>query len=87
MCEMKTVLVSVCLSVLVTAGFCMYWVHPEKIVGSYSEIKIQNHCENQYKKYYLNGGECYFLIDEDFVGCNCTWLNGRKLCEKYMWWI
>ena len=38
---MKTVLVYVCLIVLVTASFCMYWVYPEKNVGQYSEIKVQ----------------------------------------------
>ena len=42
MCEMKTSLVSVCLILLVTSSFCMYWVYPEKNVGQYSEIKIQN---------------------------------------------
>ena len=56
--EMETVLVSVCLTVLVTASFCMYWVSPEKNVGQYSEIKIQNPCEKEYKKDCLNGGEC-----------------------------
>ena len=82
MCEMRTVLVSVCLIVLVTASFCMYWVYPENNVGQYSEIKIQNPCENEYKKYCLNGGECYYLIDEDIVGCHCTRFSGGKRCEK-----
>ena len=54
---MKTILVSVCLIVLVTASFFMYWVYPEKNVGQYSEIKTQNPCENEYKKYCLNGVE------------------------------
>ena len=70
MCEMKTVLVSFCLILLVTASFCMYWVYAEKKVGQKSEIKIQNPCEKEYKKNWLNGGECYYLIDEDIVGCN-----------------
>ena len=48
MCQMKTVLMSVRLILLVTASFCMYWVYPEKNVGHYSEIKIQNRCENEY---------------------------------------
>ena len=82
MCEMKTVLVSVCLIVLVTASFCMYWVYPEKNLGQNSENKIQNPCKNEYKKYCLNGGECYYLNDEDVVGCNCTWFYGVKVCEK-----
>ena len=72
MCELKIVLVSVCLILLVTAGFCMYWVYPEKNVGQYSEIKLQNSCKKEHKKYCLNGGECYYLIDEDNVGGNCT---------------
>ena len=53
---MKTVLLSVCLISLVTASFCMYWVYPEKNKGQYNEIKIQNPCENEYKKYCLKGG-------------------------------
>ena len=69
----KTILMSVCLTLLEKASFCMYWVHPEKKMGEYSEIKIQNPCENEYKKYCLNGGECFHLIDEDTVGRNCTW--------------
>ena len=36
------------------------------------------------KKYCLNGGDCYYLIDEDIVSCNCTWLYGGKRCEKYI---
>ena len=86
MCEIKTILVSVCLIVPVTASFCMYWVYPEKNVGQYSEIKVQSPCENEYKKYCLNGGECYYLIDEDIVGFNCTWFYGGKHCEIYLWW-
>ena len=59
MCEMKTVLVSVCLILFVTASFCMFWVYPENKVGQYSEMKIQKPWENEHKKYCLNGGECY----------------------------
>ena len=86
MCEKKTVLVSLSLILLVTASFCMYGVYPEKKLGQYSVIKIQNHCDNEYKKYCLNGGECYFLIDEVFVGCNCARFYGGKRCEKYKCW-
>ena len=86
MCEMKTVLVSVCLNLLVTASFVMYWVYPEKNLGQYSVINIQNSCENEYKMFYLNGGECSYLTDEDIVGFNCEWFYGEKRCEKYMWW-
>ena len=70
MCEIKLFLGSVCLMSLVAASFCMYWVYPEKKEGKDSEIKIQNPCENEYKEYCLNGGECYYLNDEDIVGCN-----------------
>ena len=64
----------------------MYWVYPEKKLGQYSGVKIQNTCEIEYKKYCFNGGECFYLIDEDTVGCKYTWLNWRERCEKYMWW-
>ena len=67
MCEKKTDLVSVCLILLVRASFCMYWVCPEKNVVQNSGIKIKNLCESGYKKYCLNGGECYYLINEDTV--------------------
>ena len=83
---MKTVLVSACLILLVTASFVMYWVYPEKKLGQYSEIKIQNPCENEYQKYCLNGGKCYYPMDEDSVGCIRAWFFGRKRCEKYMCW-
>ena len=86
MCESKSVLVSVCLILLVTASFCKYWVYPQKKVRQYGGMKIQNLCENDYKKCCLNGGECYYLIDEDILGCNCTRFYGRKRCEKSMWW-
>ena len=33
----------------------MYWVYPEKNVVQYNEVKIQNPCRNEYKKYCLNG--------------------------------
>ena len=85
MCEIKTVLVSACLIFFVTASFCMYLgFYPGKKVRQHVEIKIQNTCENEYNDYCLNGSECYDLVDEDIVGCNCTWLNGRKRCEKNM---
>ena len=54
-------------------------------LGQHSKIKIQCNCENECKKYCLNGGKCYYLIVEDTVGCNCTGFYGGKRCEKYMW--
>ena len=86
MCEMKTLLVFVCLFFLLTASFDMYWVYPDKNVGQYSGNKIHNPCEKEYKRFCLNGSECFYLIDEEIVGCNCTWFNGGKLCKNYMWW-
>ena len=39
-----------------------------------SEIKSETPCEKEYKKYCLTGGKCFYLDDEDVVGCNLTWL-------------
>ena len=84
MFKIKPVLVSICLSLFVTASFCIYWVYPEKKVGQHSEIKVQNPCRNEYKDYCLNGW-CFYLGDEVVVGCICTWFYGEKRCEKNMW--
>ena len=84
MCEIKTVLFVAAL-LLAATGYCIYQLISEKKVGHHSEIKSESPCEKKYKKYCLNGGECYYLVDEDIVGCNCTLLCGRKQCEKYMW--
>ena len=81
MCEMKTVIIVAAL-LLVATSFCIYQINPR--VEHHSEIKKESPCEKEYKKYCLNGGERYYLDDEDIVGCNCTWLYGGKRCEKYM---
>ena len=86
MCETKAVVVSISIISLVAASFCIYQAQTENKVGHYSKITSQGPCENEYKKYCLNGGECYYLVDEDIVGCKCTWFYGGKRCEKYMWW-
>ena len=86
MCEIKAVVVSISIILPVAASFCIYQAQTENKVGHHSKTKSQGPCENEYKKYCLNGGECYYLVDEDIVGCNCTWLYGGKRCEKYMWW-
>ena len=69
MCEIKT-LITVAALLLAVTGFCMYQVNPK--VGHHSEIKSESPCEKEYKKYCLNGGECYHLVDEDIVVFNCT---------------
>ena len=83
MCESKTLLTVTAL-LLAATGFCIHQVNQK--AGHHSEIKSESPCKKKYKKFHLNGGECYYLADEDIVGCNCTWLNGGKRCEKYMWW-
>ena len=68
MCETKAVVVSISLNVLVAANFCIHQAHTENKVGHHSKIKSQGPCENEYKKYCLNGGECYYVVDENIVG-------------------
>ena len=86
MCETKAFLVSISIFLLVAASFCIYQAHLKNKVGHHSKIKSHGPCKNEFKKYCLNGGECYYLVDEVNVGSNCTWLYGGKRCEKYMWW-
>ena len=72
MCEIKTVLI-VAILLLAAAGFYTYQVNLEtKKVGQHREIKSESPCEEEYKKYCMNGGECYYLFEEDIVACNCT---------------
>ena len=85
MCETKAVVVPISLILLVAASFCIYQAQTEKKVGHYSEIKSEIPCNKGYKKYCLNGGECYYVVVEDIVACNCTWLYGGKRCEKNLW--
>ena len=73
MCETKAVVVSISIILLITASFCIYQAHTEKKVGHLSKMECKGLCENEYKKYCLNGGECFYVVDEDIVGCNCTW--------------
>ena len=73
MCEIKNVLI-VAVLLLAAAGFYTYQVNPK--VGQHSEIKSESPCEKEYKKYCMNGGEGYYLVDEDIVVCNCKWLHG-----------
>ena len=84
-CENRTVKI-VAVLLLVATGFCIYLVNSGNKVGYHSGIKSQSPCEKEYKKYCLNGCDCYHLVDEDNVACNCTCLYGGKRCEKYMLW-
>ena len=85
MCETKEVLVSLSFILLVAASFCIYQDHTENKVGHHSKIKIKFLAKMCNKKYSLNGGDCYYLVDEDILGCNCIWISGGKRCRKYMW--
>ena len=85
MCEIETVLIVAALLSAAT-GFCIYQVNSGKKVGHHSEIKIKNPCAKEYKKYCLNSGESYYLVDEDIVACNCTCFFGGERSENYMWW-
>ena len=70
MCETKALVVSISLLLLVAeSSECQ--AHTENKVGHHSKIKSQSPCENDYKKYCSNGGERYYLVDGDIVGCNC----------------
>ena len=84
MCEIKTVLI-VAVSLLAATGLCIHQVKSEMKVEQHSEIKSESSCEKEYKKYCMNGGECFYLVDEDIAACNCTWMYGGKRCEKYLW--
>ena len=72
MSETKAVVVSISITLLVAAFFCICQAHTENKVQHHSKIKSQGPCENQYKKHCLNDGECYYLVDEDIVGGNCN---------------
>ena len=82
MCEIKTVII-VAVLLLAADGFYTYQVNPKWDNIEKSKVKL---LAKKSTKYYENGGECYYLVDEDILACNCTWLYGRKRCEKYMWW-
>ena len=85
MCETKAAVLSISKFLLVATSFCIYQAQTENKLGHHSKIQSQGPCENEYKKYCFIGGECYYLVYEDIIGCNCTWLYGGKRCEKYMW--
>ena len=86
MCETKAVVVSISLILLVAASFCISQAQTENKVGHHSQIKCESPFGKKYKKYCLNDGECYYLVDENIVGCNCTWFYGGKRCDKCLSW-
>ena len=75
MCEVETVSIVAAL-LLAATDFCIYQVSSGKKVGHHSQIESESLCEKEYRRYYLNGGECYYLVGEGIVTCNCTWLFG-----------
>ena len=81
MCEIKTVIIVAAL-LLAATGFCIYQVRSEKKVGHHSEIKSECPCKKEYKKFCLNEGEYYYLVDEDIAACYCTGIYGGKRCVK-----
>ena len=64
----KTVLILLSLILIITSSLCKNQAHAEKKLGHHSEIKGQSACRNEYKRYCLNGGECYHLVEEELVG-------------------
>ena len=78
MCETKAVVVSMSIILLVAATLCIYQTQTQNKVGHHSKIKGQGPCENEYKKYCLNAGEGYYLVDEDIVAGNYKWFVWRK---------
>ena len=86
LCETKTVVTSLSMILLVAASFYIYQAHTEKEVAHQSGIKSQGPCKNESKKYRLNGGECYYLVDEGIVRCNCTRFHAGKRCKMYLCW-
>ena len=77
MCETKTVRVPLSLILLLATSFCIYQAHTEKKMGHDSKIKSQNPSKMSTKKCCLNGGDCYYLNDEDIV---CFMAIGLLMC-------
>ena len=86
MFETNAFVKSISLILLVAEKFCISQAQTENKMGHHSKIKSQGPCENKYKMCCLNGGKCYYLVDQDIVSYNCNWIYGGKRCEKYMWW-
>ena len=39
-------------------------------MGHNSQLENESDCEKEYRGFCLNGGERYYLIDQNIVGCN-----------------
>ena len=76
MCESKAIEGPKSKFLLLATSFCIYQAHTDNKLRHNSKNKNQVLRQNDYKKYCLNNGECYYLVDEDIVGCNFTWLYG-----------
>ena len=68
MCETKAVVLSISIFLLVAASFCIYQAQKEIKIGHHSKMKNQGVWENENKNDCLNGGNCYYLVNEDIVG-------------------
>ena len=76
--ETKTILVLLSLVLLLAQSFSIQQAHTQNKMGHSSDLKSKGPCENDYKKYCLNSGECYYQVDEDSIGCNCIKMNGKN---------
>ena len=43
-------------------------------------------CPEEFAGYCMNGGYCYYLEEQQTVGCECPDLYGGKRCEKFLWY-
>lgn len=55
-------------------------------VESTSDASHKVNCSAEYKGYCLNGGRCYYLIEEDVHACDCPSPYGGQRCKKYDWY-
>ena len=63
------------MNLLVAACFCIYQAHTEKKREAIAKSNIKVVAKmSEYQRYCLNGGESYYLVDEDIFGCKGSWL-------------
>ena len=58
----------------------------QKTVGSHSEVKSQSPCENENKKFFINGGKCFYILDEDIASCNFSGCIEEKAIKILCGW-